>query len=795
MTLWNDEAQTVVFPLLPMRDSVLFPFQMMPLSVGRKSSVAALQTALDSEDKTLILASLVHPQLEEPGFDDLFQVATLAVIKRMNRAGDMIQAIVQGGARVRLVRVLEQEPCMKVEAQLLPEPADSTTEVEALYAEVFELANRALNLLQLQTDMPLHMLVEKIGQPIHFVYLLGAIFSFGIKMEQELLAAPRVVDALRIMHVHLSHEVQVLEMRQQIANQAASEMNKQQREYMLRHQLQTIRKELGDDNPEEAEAEELGRRLRESDLPDNVRKEVSKELSRLQRMSSSAPDFQIARTYIDLALDLPWRHASDDLIDLTHAREVLDEDHFDLGDLKDRIIEHLAVMKMNPAAKSPILCFVGPPGVGKTSIGKSIARAIGRTFERMSLGGLHDEAELRGHRRTYIGAMPGRILQAIRRANVRNPLLMLDEIDKLGKDFRGDPSAALMEILDPEQNREFHDNYLDLPFDLSKVFFITTANALDNIPRPLLDRMEVLRLAGYTDDEKREIARRYLIPRQLSEAGLDAAQLSIPQEPLVQIIRRYTREAGVRELERMIGRVARKITTRMAKGQTQPVSIQTSDLLNLLGPERFAMEKVRHKLGPGVAAGLAWTESGGDVLYVEAVLLPRSEEILITGQLGEVMRESVQTARSYILSQAKTLGLNADKISKSGLHIHVPAGAVPKDGPSAGITMATALASLYSGCEVRSDTAMTGEITLSGLLLPVGGIKEKLLAAHRAGLHRVILPRENEKDLHEFPQEVRDSMSFVFVEQIEEVLAAAIPGLARQAAVHLFGTMHSYVSE
>jgi ATP-dependent Lon protease len=756
---------------------------MMPLSAGRPSSVAALQAALESEDKTLVIVSQTKPDIEEPKFDDLFHVGTLAVIKRMNRVGEGIQAIVQGGSRVRLVRAEEQAPYMKIEVQLLPDPTDTSTEVEALYAEVVKLAHRAFELLQPQTDMPLHMLVQNVERPIHFVYMLGAIFSLGTEKEQALLAATKVGDALRIMHEHLAHEVQVLELRQQIASQAATEMSKQQRDYMLRQQLQAIQKELGEENPEGAEAAELRRRLDEAALPDNVRKEVEKELTRLERMSPAAPDFQIARTYIDLALELPWNKSTEDVLDLPHARAVLDEDHFDLSDVKDRIVEHLAVMKMNPRAKAPILCFVGPPGVGKTSVGKSIARAMGRTFERMSLGGLHDEAELRGHRRTYIGAMPGRIIQAIRRAGVRNPLLMLDEVDKLGQDFRGDPAAALMEILDPEQNREFHDNYLDLPFDLSKVFFITTANTLDNIPRPLLDRMEVLRLAGYIDEEKREIARRYLIPRQLSEAGLSAEQLTIPSDTLAHVIRRYTREAGVRELERMIGRVARKIATRFAEGRTQPVVVQASDLGELLGPERFTAERARRKLRTGIAAGLAWTETGGDVLYVEAVLIPKGRGLLMTGQLGEVMRESAKAARSYILSQSESIGLDADKISKSAVHIHVPAGAVPKDGPSAGVTMATALASLYSGCPARSDTAMTGEITLSGLVLPVGGIKEKILAAHRAGLRRIILPQENEKDLRDLPGQVRTDLEFVFAGQIEEVLAAAIPELANRIAV------------
>jgi ATP-dependent Lon protease len=766
-----------VVPVLALRGSVLFPFQMMPLSAGRPNSVAAIQAALESEDKTLVIVCQKNAEVDNPTLDDMYPIGTLAVIKRMSRVGDMIRAIVQGGPRVRLVRAMQVEPYIKAELEILEDPTDSDTEVEARYAEVVQLAQRAFELIHPEAEMPLKALMQNIEKPVHYVYVLGAIFSLGTEVEQRLLSAITAGEAMRIMHDFLTHEVQVLELRHKIASEAATEMSKQQREYMLRQQLQAIRRELGEENPEEAEAAELRRRMEEAQLPDAVRKEVEKELTRLERMSPAAPDFQIARTYIDLALELPWSRATEDRIDLVHARNVLDEDHFDLQDVKDRIIEHLAVMKMNPQAKAPILCFVGPPGVGKTSVGKSIARAMGRTFERMSLGGLYDEAELRGHRRTYIGAMPGRIIQAIRRAGVRNPLLMLDEVDKLGQDFRGDPASALMEILDPEQNREFHDNYLDLPFDLSKVFFITTANTLDHIPRPLLDRMEVLRLAGYSDEEKLQIARRYLLPRQLTEAGLTAEQLRFPDDTISKIIRLYTREAGVRELERAIGRVARKVTTRFAEGHTESIVARPEQLAEWLGPERFLPEKIRQTLQPGIAAGLAWTEAGGDVLYVEAVLLPDGHGLMMTGQLGDVMRESAKAARSYILSQAPTLGLDSERIRTSRVHIHVPAGAVPKDGPSAGVTMAAALASLYTGQPARGDTAMTGEITLSGWVLPVGGIKEKVLAAHRAGLGRVILPRENEKDLRDLPDAVRNTMEFVFVERIEEVLSAAIPKL------------------
>ncbi len=764
-------------PVLPLRQGVLFPFQIMPLSVGRPRSVAAMEAALESEGKTVVVVSQKDREVEQPNSDDLFAVGTQAVIKRIHKAKEGIHAIVQGGARVRLQRVAQETPFLSVEVILIPEPCDTSTEVEALYAEVVKLSGKAFGLLQQESEVPLGQLIQRAEKPIHYVYLLASIFSMGQATEQQLLAATTQADALRIMHEYLSHEVQVLQVRQQIASQAASELGKQQREYMLRQQMRAIQEELGENSPEEADIRELREKLEQTDLPDEVRSEVAKELSRLQRMTSAAADYQLTRTYIELVLELPWHQTTKDVIDLTRARETLDEDHFDLDDVKDRIIEHLAVMKLNPAAHAPILCFVGPPGVGKTSVGQSIARSMGRKFERMSLGGLHDEAELRGHRRTYIGAMPGRILQAIRRAGVRNPLLMLDEVDKLGRDFRGDPASALMEILDPAQNFEFHDNYLDLPFDLSNVFFITTANTLDNIPKPLLDRMEVLRLAGYSDEEKRHIAQRYLIPRRISEAGLTPEQLAIPARTLDYVVRRYTREAGVRELERTLGRIARKIATQFAEGDHPRVEVSVEDLGELLGPERFMMEKARRQLPPGVAAGLAWTQAGGDVIYVEAVLVPQSRGLMMTGQLGDVMRESAKAARSYLRSQLGRLELAAEETAKIGVHIHVPAGAVPKDGPSAGITMTAALASLYSGSPVRSDTAMTGEITLSGLVLPVGGIKDKVLAAHRAGLRRVILPAENQKELSEVPDHVREDLQFVFAQRIEEVLAAAIPDL------------------
>ncbi len=773
----SDIVETTL-PTLPVKNSVLFPYLLMPISVGRPTSLAAVEAALASEDKTIAIFTQKSALVEEPKPDDLYPVGTAGIIKRMARSDEGMSILVQGFHRIERIGVILEQPYLNVRVRILSEPQDTGTEVEALQRAVGDLGNRMIALVQPQVQAGLNQIFSEVKKPLHQAYLLGSLLSLDLEKEITLLSAASQREALQLIHGYLTHEVQVLELRNQIASQAQTEITRQQREHMLRQQLRAIQSELGEQSPEQADVAELHKRMEEAHLPELVAKEVDKELSRLERMSSAAPDYQITRAYVELTLELPWDKTTEDSLDLVHAREILDEDHFDLEEVKDRIIEHLAVMKLNPQAKGPILCFVGPPGVGKTSVGQSIARALGRRFERMSLGGLHDEAELRGHRRTYVGAMPGRIIRAIRQAGVKNPLLMLDEVDKLGRDFRGDPAAALMEILDPAQNFEFRDNYLDLPFDLSSVFFITTANSLDTIPRPLLDRMEVLRLAGYSDEEKLAIAKRYLIPRRLSEAGVSAEQLTIPDATVARVIRRYTREAGVRELERLIGQIARKAATRIAQGNTDPMTVASTELTDLLGPERFFAEKARHELAPGVAVGLAWTEAGGDVLYVEAALLPEGKDLTLTGQLGEVMQESAKAAKSYVWSRAQSLAISKETIRSSGVHIHVPAGATPKDGPSAGITLAAALASLYADCPARSDTAMTGEITLSGLVLPVGGIKEKVLAAHRAGIRRVILPADNQKDLAKLPAHVKSDMHFIFVEHIEEALAAAIPQLA-----------------
>ncbi len=767
--------------VLPIKNTVLFPYLQMPLSVGRPASLAAVEAAMASEEKQIVVVAQRDASVETPTQDDLYTIGTKAIIKKMTRPRDgMVELVVQGVERVVVLKVEQTTPYLTARVRTLPAPVDGGAEVEALHRSILELAAKALELVQPQASAQLGQLLVNTEDPLRLVYLLGSMLNLDLVKEQSLLEAQTRAEALRLMHGYLTYEVQVLELRQKIAGQAQHEMSREQREYFLRQQLRAIQQELGEQNSEQAETAMLREQLEKGDLPEDVRKEAERELQRLERLPAASPEHHIVRSYLELILELPWRKSTESVFDIARARRVLDEDHYDLKEVKERILEQLGVLKLNPEAKAPILCFVGPPGVGKTSLGQSIARALGRTFERMSLGGMHDEAELRGHRRTYIGAMPGRIIQAIRRTGVKNPVLMLDEVDKLGRDFRGDPAAALLEILDPEQNRSFRDNYLDIPFDLSKVLFITTANTLDTIPQPLRDRMEMLRLAGYSEEEKVEIAKRYLIPRQLKQTGVTAEQCQITDEVLQRIISRYTREAGVRQLERAIGRLARKTALQIAEGRSEMAIIRAQDLTEMLGPELFFQEQARREMPPGVATGLAWTEAGGDVLYIEATLLPEGRSLTLTGQLGDVMQESAKAARSYIWSHADELGIDHGQFRRAGVHIHVPAGAIPKDGPSAGITMATALASLYTECPARSDTAMTGEITLTGLVLPIGGVKEKVLAARRAGIQRVILPKENEKDLRELPDHVRAEMAFVLAERIEDVLAAAIPQLAER---------------
>src|SRR5436853_1617435 len=763
--------------VLPLQQTTLFPETVVPLAVGRIRSVTAVESALATEEKLLACISIRTENMTgadaTPG--DLYNVGTLVMIKRMMRNEETMQLIVQGTERIKVLEWTQEQPYLRARVEILPDlKVEDPEEVEAVKRNVQGLIQQALAMLP-QIPPEVRTAVMSANDPVRLAYFLASVLNLGVEQEQSMLEAHTVDELLRIAHGLLAREVEIMQIRSRIATEAQTEMDKAQRDYILRQQMKAIQKELGDDEGgERADAEMLRERLEAADLPDEVRKESERELKRMEKLPAAAPDYHVIRTYLEYVLELPWKKSTEDKLDLREARRILDEDHYGLEDIKERILEFLAVIKLKPGAKSPILCFVGPPGVGKTSLGRSIARALGREFERMSLGGVRDEAELRGHRRTYIGAMPGRIIQSIRRAGVNNPVMMLDEIDKLGNDYRGDPSAALLEILDPEQNNTFTDHYLDLPFDLSKVFFIATANQIGPIPPPLRDRMEVIQLAGYSDREKLQIARRYLVPRQVRENGLTPEQFEITDDALKLIATRYTREAGVRQLERTIGRLGRKVALRIAQGATEKITVDVTDIPDFLGAPRFYPEEARKELPAGVATGMAWTEMGGEILFIEASLLPGGSGLTITGQLGEIMQESARAARSYLWSHAEEFGISPEMFKEYGVHLHVPAGAIPKDGPSAGVTITAALASLYTGRRVRPDTAMTGEITLSGLVFPVGGINEKILAAHRAGIHRIILPARNEADLEDIPEDVRHELTIVTVNRISEVVANAL---------------------
>ncbi len=770
-------GQPFEIAVLALQNTTLFPETVVPLAVGRQRSVSAVEAALGTEEK-LIACITVRADTtitDDAGPADLYEVGTLSMIKRMERIGDTLHIIAQGPERIKVIEWKQENPYLRAVVQILPDVVvKDSEEVEATKRNVQAMVQEALALLP---GVPPEVRVAMLGsvEPVRLAYFLGSILNLGVQQEQNMLESDTADDLLRFAHTYLARELEIIQLRSKIATEAQSEMDKSQRDYILRQQMKAIQKELGEDEGgEQAEAELLRERLAKAGLPDEVRTEAERELKRLEKLPAAAPDYHVIRTYLEYVLELPWLKSSEDKLDLKEARKILDEDHYGLDDVKERILEFLAVIKLRPDTKSPILCFVGPPGVGKTSLGRSIARALGRQFERMSLGGMRDEAELRGHRRTYIGSMPGRVIQSIRRAGVNNPVLMLDEIDKLGNDYRGDPSSALLEILDPQQNGTFRDHYLDLPFDLSRVFFIATANQLGPIPPPLRDRMEVINLAGYSDMEKLQIAKRYLIPRQVEENGLKPNQLTISDAAVELIATRYTREAGVRQLERSIGSVARKVALKIAREEAESISVDASDLHDYLGAPRFYPEQARKELPAGVSTGMAWTEMGGEVLFIEATLLPGGSGLTITGQLGEVMQESARAARSYLWSHATEFGIGPEMFKNYGVHLHVPAGAIPKDGPSAGVTITAALASLYTGRRVRPDTAMTGEITLSGLVFPVGGLKEKILAAHRAGIRRILLPSRNEADIEDLPDDVRKQLQIVFVSQIREVLDAAL---------------------
>ena len=776
--------------ILPLRGTVVYPLTVLPLTVEQQRSIQLVDdAALGARVIGLVAIKEANEGVETAGPDDLYSTGSAALIHRLLKAPDgSVRLIVQGLDRIRIERYLQTEPYLKAQTKIIPDLGEKSVEVEAIMRNTIELFRRLVALVPHLPD-ELMMAVMNVEDPRQLVYLIATSIRMSLSDAQEILEIDIVKDKLAKLNLLLTRELEVLELGKKIQNEAQNEIGKMQREYFLREQLKAIQKELGEQDEQQREVAEYEKKIAEAGMSEEARKVAERELSRLRSMPAAAAEYSVIKTYLDWLVDMPWQKFTVDKLDIAEARKILDEDHYDLEKIKERILEFLAVRKLrkerggeaeSTQQRGAILCFVGPPGVGKTSLGQSIARALGRKFVRMSLGGMRDEAEIRGHRRTYIGAMPGRIIQSIKRSESKNPLIMLDEVDKVGSDWRGDPSSALLEVLDPAQNNTFRDNYLDVDWDLSQVMFVTTANQLDPIPGPLRDRMEILQLDGYTEHEKLRIAQNYLVPRQIKDNGLGEGELRFDEGALRRLISDYTREAGVRSLERMIGSVARKVATLIAEGKTQAVAVTDENLPEYAGKQRFYYEVKERTDIPGVATGLWVTEMGGGILFVEATRY-RSERdggrLIITGQLQDVMKESAQIAVSFVRSKAAQLGIDERVFDQSDIHIHVPEGAVPKDGPSAGVTMATAVASLLTGRRVQDDVGMTGEITLRGAVLPIGGVKMKVLAAHRAGLKKVILPQRNAKDLDELPQEVRDNMEFVLAERVMDVLDNALEPL------------------
>jgi len=759
--------------ILPVRNLVLFPGVMLPVAVKREKTVAGAQEAVRAESKVGFLLQKT-PETEDPGFDDLHRIGTAAAVVRFVTTPDGTRHLVcQGERRFRVLDHVAGFPYLVARVEYLPDSGSHHPEVEARTLYLKQKAVEAISLLP-QAPAELANAVQAMESPSALADMIASFLDVSPTQKQALLEVTDVRDRLEAVSDNLTRRVEVLKLSRQIEQQTKEAIDDRQREILLREQMRQIQKELGDG--EGGEIAELGEAITKAGMPAEVEEHARKELKRLERMNEASGEYSMARTYLDTLIAMPWSKLDEESIDIQRARGILDADHYGLEKIKKRIVEYLAVRKLNPQGRSPILCFVGPPGVGKTSLGQSIARALGLKFQRTSLGGVHDEAEIRGHRRTYIGALPGSIAQALKKAGTRNPVLMLDEIDKLGRGIQGDPASALLEVLDPEQNSTFRDNYLGVPFDLSKVLFITTANQLDTIPGPLRDRMEIIELTGYTEEEKVEIARRYLVRRQLEANGLAAGQTTVSDEALLRIARDYTREAGCRSLEREIGAVLRNVAVRVAEGKATAVRIEAADVAEILGAPRFENEVAMRVSLPGVATGLAWTPVGGDILFIEATRVPGAGRLILTGQLGDVMKESAQAALSLVKSQSEALGLDPALFEKSDIHVHVPAGAIPKDGPSAGVAIYTALVSLLTNRTVRNDAAMTGEISLRGLVLPVGGIKEKTVAAHRAGIRTVLLPARNRKDLEDIPESVKREVEFVWLERVDDAVANAIGG-------------------
>jgi ATP-dependent Lon protease len=765
-------------PVLPLKETVVFPQSMTPLAIGQERSVKLIDDVV-AGDRMLALVTTRDSEVEQAGFDDMYEIGTAGLVHRMIRVPDgTLRILVQGLARIRLERRVTHDPYPVGEFAELPDVVKQSKEIEALTRTVQNQFARVVELVPTLPD-ELQLAAANIDDPSILTYLVSSTLRLKTEEKQQLLEMVDVEQRLRTTAAILSRELEVFELGSKIQSQVESEMEKTQREYFLRQQMKAIQDELGESDPEQAELEELRTQIDAANLPEEALKAANRELSRLEKLPSAAAEYGVIRTYLDWILAVPWNETTEDKLDLAQAREVLDADHYDLEKIKERILESLAVGKLKGDVSGQILCFVGPPGVGKTSLGHSIATALGRKFVRISVGGVRDESELRGHRRTYIGAMPGTVIRALRDAESRNPVFMIDEIDKMGADWRGDPASAMLEILDPAQNTTFRDHYLDLPFDLSKVLFVCTANQLDTIPGPLIDRMDVIQLTGYTEEDKLQIGKRYLVPKQLEAHGLDRAKITVDEAALRMIVREYTREAGVRSLERRIADLCRKAARKVADGYNRKLRVDEKRAREWLGPRRFAGEIRKRTSDPGVATGLAVTAVGGDILFIEATAYEGSGRLIVTGQLGEVMQESAHAALSWVRSHAERLGIEPAWFSEHDVHVHVPAGAVPKDGPSAGITIATALVSLARGKPVSSDVAMTGEITLTGQVLQIGGVRDKVLAAQRAGVHKVILPRENEPDLVELPPQAREQLQFVLADTIEDVLGEAFDGAVK----------------
>lgn len=763
-------------PLQPLKNTVVLPYTATPLVIGKKKSIAAVQRAMEKD--RIIGTFLIKPEglnKDDIDFDDIYPIGTVTgVLKLLKMPDSSLRLLVQGLKKVQLEKIIKSDPCLIGRIEVISETYIRTNRVEALLSNLNDKFQRLVSISSYLPD-ELGSAVLNLDDPFSVVYMIASIINIKAEERQKILELTELEEKLQMVLSMLNKEVQILELGGKIQSEVADEISKTQREYYLREQMKAIKKELGESSSQDAEIRELREQMEGLDLPDEVRKVAEKEISRMESISNVTPEYAVIRTYVDWIKDLPWRISTQYNLDLSQAQQILEQDHYDLKEVKERIIEYLAVRKLKEDMKGPILCFVGPPGVGKTSLGHSIANALGRKFVRISLGGMRDEAEIRGHRRTYIGAMPGKILQSMKRVGTNDPVFMMDEIDKVGADFRGDPSSALLEVLDPEQNGSFMDHYVDLPFDLSKVLFITTANVLQTIHPALRDRMEVLRLPGYINEEKINIAETYLIPKQIQEHGLAQAQIIFEEAAIKNIIANYTQEAGVRNLERKIARVCRKVAYRVANEELKQVEvINELKAREYLGPQRVFPESARRTSIPGVATGLAWTESGGDILFIEALQMPGKKGLTITGQLGDVMQESVKASLSYIRSVAHLYGIKDDFYEQSDLHIHVPAGAIPKDGPSAGTAIATAIASVLSGRAVKKGVAMTGEITLAGLVLPVGGIKEKVLAAKRAGIKTIVLPSRNKVDLDEIAPDLIKGIDFFYVDRVDEVLNIAL---------------------